>query len=59
MLLLLNHKKASQLISSLLVSITEYKWAAGKTFELPRFPKEVCPNSSLAMMLGPLFVLSE
>lgn len=59
MLPLLNHKKAAQLIGSLVISIAGCKWAAGKTFKLSRFPKEVCPNSGLAVMLGPLLMLGE
>jgi len=55
----LNHRKAPQLISSLLISITGCKWAAWRTLQLPRFPEQVCPNSSLAMLHGPLFMLGE
>lgn len=54
MLLLLNHRKAPQLISSLLNSISGCKWAAWKMFQQAGFSKKVCPSASCndAILLG-------
>lgn len=48
MLVLLKHRRAPQLISSLLSGVTGSKWAAQKAVQLPGFPKQVCPSSIYA-----------